>query len=123
MKLSEEIRLGAMLRPQAFGHLIADGATCAIGAACEAIGQLCCGFPVQWEWAHSQAPVTCLACAKPIWSVALTIVHLNNDHRWTRERIADWLETVEAAQACEQAASVAAVARVDHDQRVLTPRV
>lgn len=36
MKLSEAIRLGAMLKPQAFGADIEGDSTCAIGAAIEA---------------------------------------------------------------------------------------
>lgn len=27
--------------------------------------------------------------------VGFVIAHLNNEHRWTRERIADWVESVE----------------------------
>lgn len=27
-------------------------------------------------------------------SIVYTVTHLNDDHRWTRERIADWLESI-----------------------------
>lgn len=35
------------------------------------------------------------------WSLMHAIQHMNDDHHWTRERIADWVETVENAQAAE----------------------
>ena len=31
-------------------------------------------------------------------SVAATIVHLNNGHRWTRQRIAEWISTIEPTE-------------------------
>lgn len=142
MKLSEAIRLGAMLRPQAFGTLfdLKSGTSCALGAACEAIGILDTtqrnAYTVDarakaraagWMWARADS--LCPLCDSA-WlpttnhnhDVQGVIVHLNNDHHWTREQIADWVEVVEAAQDSAQPASVAAVARVDHDQLVLTPR-
>jgi hypothetical protein len=27
-----------------------------------------------------------------------TVTHLNDDHRWTREQIADWVATIEQAE-------------------------
>lgn len=37
----------------------------------------------------------CPACDDTTgWSLTNTIIHLNDDHEWTRERIADWLETL-----------------------------
>jgi hypothetical protein len=33
MRLSEAIRLGAMMRPQAFRNLLTDDGACALGAA------------------------------------------------------------------------------------------
>lgn len=38
MRLSEAIRLGAMMRPQTFGALSDERGTCAMGAAYEAAG-------------------------------------------------------------------------------------
>jgi hypothetical protein len=29
-------------------------------------------------------------------------VHLNDDHRWTREQIADWVQTIEPPQASSE---------------------
>jgi hypothetical protein len=99
MRLSEAIRLGAMLHPQFFGHARLIGtageilATCAVGAAQEA------GFIV--HVADDGVRVTC-PTPKPHWPhcrepqrVLAMVTHLNDIHRWTRERIADWLETIE----------------------------
>src|SRR5580765_2975940 len=101
MKLSEAIRLGSMLKPQAFGHFDTGRGTCALGAAREAAGGM--SFPIS-----TASPATCPACqqvmvtSEKVWATAATVVHLNDKHRWTRERIADWVEGVGAAQANEQ---------------------
>jgi hypothetical protein len=99
VNLSEAIRLGAMLRPQAFG-VDSDGVgTCAFGAAREAIGHdmslefflMERVFPIV-----SSFPSVCPACGKQT-AIKASIVseHLNDKHRWTREQIADWVESVE----------------------------
>ena len=102
LKLSEAIQLGAMLAPQGFERYKEDGRTCALGAACEAIA----GSPldVASRWPFCKQQTRCPACS---WwfllfvftlgrtSVERVIVHLNDDHRWTRERIADWVAAIE----------------------------
>jgi len=40
MRLSDAIRLGAMLKPQAYGGFHFEGRTCAMGAALDACGRL-----------------------------------------------------------------------------------
>ena len=121
MKLSDAIRLGAMLKPQAFGDYTDGRGTCAWGAANEAIGvaadddgdltgpwlALCC------------ADVSCPSCGGRYGSidpggdgcprVATLIAHLNDHHRWTREQIADWVATIEAQQEQATPAEVEAV--------------
>lgn len=100
MRLSEAIRLGAMLRPQAFGQFYADGATCAFGAALDAVGRLYpldsaqCFIAITAQgWDDIQyLRIACPECGR---SAAYTVQHLNNLHKWTRERIADWLEGIE----------------------------
>lgn len=99
MKLSEAIRLGAMLKPQGFGHGSGyphASATCALGAAYEASD---CGagwaslekrFPVV-----NALPLKCPTCGKANPGM---VPHLNDDHRWTREQIADWVESIEREQ-------------------------
>lgn len=104
MKLSEAIRLGAMLRPQGFGRLHGNGKTCALGAAMSAAG---------WsEEDLDKSPTTVQPSffeAFPILSKRVTVpekgherslwyaisLELNDSCRWTRERIADWVETIE----------------------------
>jgi hypothetical protein len=121
MKLSEAIRLGSMMRPQAFGWIFdLDGiATCAWGAGLEAAGiRIKAGqsnrynTPVEWRGLvnkrvrcpakHTKCDFChwgelCVECANS-QSLALTIEHLNDDHKWTRERIADFVEQIENQQ-------------------------
>lgn len=114
MRLSEAIRLGALLRPKAIGYFFKDGASCAQGAALEATGTRYDNNPelslfyhgmmvTRWPWIRKGA--WCPACGlyAPVGGV---IPHLNNRlgaHDWPRERIADWVETVEPADACPSA--------------------
>lgn len=101
MKLSEAIRLGAMLRPQGFGRSYdkRNGGTCAFGAACEA-----CGIDVtddkatgaaKLAWYGFYASLMGVPCPVCNASGSVTIPHLNDHHHWTRERIADWVESIE----------------------------
>ena len=105
MKLSEAIRLGAMNRPQGFYRLYDQGRTCAMGAAAEAMGILDhennCYIDGHKSKIKHWTPVAmtmtpCPACEEyGIDNMQRVMVHLNNDHRWSRERIADWVETIE----------------------------
>lgn len=106
MTLSEAMRLGAALRPHGFGQFERHGRTCAIGAAMEATAfWRTAVWPEGWMALFNQV-TTCphAGCrfdwpvdeARLVWDV---IVHLNDHHRWTRERIADWVETVEGTGA------------------------
>lgn len=105
MKLSEAIRLGAMLRPQWFGefNFRTDGNTsCALQAALESIGRGKCLPRMHdeaeevWPWIKEQV-VQCPVCTEDIVRDVSCIigVHLNDRHRWTRDRIADWVATIE----------------------------
>lgn len=98
MRLSDAIRLGAMLKPQAVGTTKGDGGqSCALQAACESVGvasiwdiQACyAAFPVLMDWAQ------CPEC-RDTFMLDATVIHLNDEHHWTRERIADWVQTLEA---------------------------
>jgi hypothetical protein len=129
MRLSEAIRLGAMLHPQAFGQLSGTvkpkwwqrfrkpvPATCAWGAALEAEGVVSrptlpsdqsiiirgispsgriYDSPHEWRVVVSPS-YQCPECHGTFVGVAL-IAHLNDVHRWTRERIAYWVQDVELA--------------------------
>jgi hypothetical protein len=104
MRLSEAMRRGATLHPQAFGHYFDVGlageivASCAIGCSLEAVGitnnpstqQINYIFPVLIDSPDTSCPADCGFSG----DLGSTICHLNNSH-WTRERIADWVETIE----------------------------
>lgn len=117
-KLSTLIREGAKKRPQAFGNYLEmtndlnpEGvpyaySTCAIGAAYEALtGEL----PDYAEFDRDLNERTLKTVNA--WSACIpypegtdpkggedsvndVVVNLNDDYRWTRERIADYLESV-----------------------------
>ena len=97
MKLSEAIRLGAMLHPQHFGDYYDWDehnkviATCALGAAGQA------GYKQHPNEAFLLTFTECPVCA---WNECLraVVAHLNDGHRWTREDIADWVAVQEGAE-------------------------
>lgn len=137
MQLSEAIRLGAMLRPQAFGAwrqrqwlFGSQEATCALAAAYEASGLTGVRFPkgthviigargvregrrevlkhdtvitvpAPYAW-HMGMEVSCPSlfdrCDLRRSSLERIIEHLNDNHRWTRDQIADWVEQFELQQ-------------------------
>lgn len=115
MKLSEAIRLGAMLKPQGFGMLFDGEGTCANGAALDACGLLA---EIGTHILKNRFPIVevqaerCFVCEKYMAKLAFSttlgglVAHLNDDHKWTRERIADWVESQEALA---EASSVAAI--------------
>jgi hypothetical protein len=106
VKLSEAIRLGAMLTKQCFGKTGWRGRnggelrTCALGSAHIAIGEKS-GADTGKFFPVSNIPAFCPlgACQhRGTKDVGGVIAHLNDEHRWTRERIADWVATIEAQQ-------------------------
>ncbi len=116
MKLSEAIRLGAMLKPQGFG-MVSDGTvTCAFGGAIEAAGcpvQKVDSIPTGYETSRECSPgAKAIAIVPEEWIDVLSaerhchlcqfegivhrlIAHLNDHHRMTREEIADRVEAIE----------------------------
>lgn len=98
-ELAAAIRLGARRRPlQAHGSYF-DGlrGSCALGAAYEGMYRL----PAETDARprHLERLFDCLenttrpcpeGCRKRI-PLGPMIVHLNDDHVWTRERIAEWI--------------------------------
>ena len=121
MKLSEAIRLGAMMKPQAFGDLIgAHGGTCALMAALEAAGipqtqyegtgrvsngreqvaspRLVWVIPAEWRSVMHAKHATCPECGSDQVYIGYLIPHLNDAHYWTREQIADFVESIEKQQ-------------------------
>lgn len=97
--LSEAIALGATFRPQCTGYMFFNGATCALGAASEAIGvQLT--FHIGLDALEKRFPyitskyVDCPECGDMLL-IKLAIIDLNDNHFWTREQIASWLQDIE----------------------------
>ena len=100
ISFSDAIRLGAAQGPQLFGeYLDGHGGSCAAGAA--AIGAGAADFP--WSrWRVLLDRVDCCPVCMcttftrgPVPGIGISqvidvVIHLNNDHRWTREAIADW---------------------------------
>ena len=104
MRLSEAIRLGAMLKPQTTGHYRKAGATCALGAAADAAGikrdmgnKLFLRFPILFIEIYLD-PWDILADDRDGQRMSLYTViwHLNDDAKLTREQIADYVATIEA---------------------------
>lgn len=104
--LSELIRIGCKASPvQCYGELYRkdDMATCAIGAAHLAkTGEL----NPQSRIGESQSCYALMACGAdpdaPVFhpgtserrNLSVVILSLNDGYGWTRERIADWLESI-----------------------------
>lgn len=104
------IREGAALRPQAFGAYYsgrADFCSCAIGAAVEASIGLQAIAPepavaISWMDRNENVELMYLNIvnpvkthyAEPLWGV---VAWLNDTAKWTREQIADWLESADVA--------------------------
>jgi hypothetical protein len=108
MRLSEAIRLGAMVTSPLKGAFTSvDGSACAIGAALIAVGQLKAGTPSYgahhckeaaerlWPEFYGQPQIACPVCGA---QKRFLVAHINNAHDWTREQIADWVESIETAQ-------------------------
>lgn len=109
---SEAIREGAKLHPQGNGELMVNGYTCAIGAGLVAIGGPFLAYAVMdssgdgsaaevwYPYLSGPTPLCPERCEDiAAWDTSYELMdmlwHLNDDHEWTREAIADWLETEE----------------------------
>jgi len=89
LKLSEAIRIGAAKRPQAVGKYFKDGASCALGAAYEAVTGKYVesgsgGLPNMIKWFEDHFEMD-------DWR-GMDITE-RNDRGVSREQIADWLES------------------------------
>jgi hypothetical protein len=111
MKLSEAIRMNGMMKPQGFGpdSIISTDAPCALGGALQSVGshprsQMDALWAVadKWPWSIAQYN-TCPVCDSLFYQrpIRAIIWHLNDDHEWTRQQIADWVETVEPQEVAE----------------------
>lgn len=104
MRLSEAIRAGAKMKPQGIGGytvVSTHDKVCALGAAgcgagidtispAAAYGILKDRFPILRETIRRES-----SPSRYGWDVCETIFTLNDMYRWSRERIADWVEQVE----------------------------
>jgi hypothetical protein len=103
MRLSEAIRLGAMLKPQGFGATVMRSrhveTSCTLRAACDALGVDVSEYPYGEMAARYPflRGLPCPACGGTDGghTGVYVVFHLNDVHKWTRERIADWVATVE----------------------------
>lgn len=130
MKLSEAIRLGSMMTEKIMGSYIARNTngvpvrTCALGAAVVATGDTrdCIAdvleqrFPIITRMAVYPAPLT---IHTPAWlttgtaaTIGSNIAALNDTSGWSREQIADWVQSIEEKQAVRPVGPVVAVERV-----------
>ncbi|MFN8060967.1 MAG: hypothetical protein U0Q12_17550 [Vicinamibacterales bacterium] len=104
--LADAIRLGIQHRPQqAFGEYFQGRRrSCALGAAYEGIYRMpqdVAGFHPHrldrlFECLDFSVRACPAGCRKRIALGAL-IVHLNDTHEWTREQIADWVQSLAPA--------------------------
>ena len=102
MKLSEAIRLGAMLYPQGRVLLFNAGRACALGSALAALGMSdftdgCTVIRKHYPFLKTER--VCPACGGKDSMFFIVGEHLNDTHNWTREHIADWVQGVEDASA------------------------
>lgn len=105
MKLSEAIRLGAMLSQQGFNGYMQDGGSrCALAAASDAAGVP--AYESAWGIAYvnyakltERFPLLTQTAKHPVSRVEHTVQDvifiLNDTDKWTRERIADWVAILE----------------------------
>jgi hypothetical protein len=121
LTLSEAIRIGAMLKPQGTGGFGDDGTSCALRAAMDAttIGYSKYGIDYSEQLEHW--PVLARQVDPPVEMEERSVIHiiwvLNDSRRWTREAIADWVETLEPARQ-QDSASAQAVDAVAGDSLV-----
>ena len=105
-ELAKFIRAGMQRRPeQAYGdYYKGKYASCALGAAYEGMYRLPTNAEGQrptkdLEWFFDCLEGTVRRCpggdgCKKTLSLAAILVHLNDDHKWSREQIATWLDSL-----------------------------
>ena len=98
LTISEAIEIGSKMGPQMFGQLRGpNNASCVVGAI-----RLAINYPnlygvsvdATWPYYYKLVKTTvCPVCRK----TSNILVHLNDDHRWSREAIAMFISTIEPA--------------------------
>lgn len=122
MKLSEAIRLGAMVFPMGAGGWMDGTKRCALACASEAVGisgiiteqfhQVPARLGINYDALRERWPILCKTVAvPPFWAgdwgsrrnLVETIIWSTNDRRLkTREEIADWVEMLEKEEEAEK---------------------
>lgn len=113
MKLSEAIRIGLRLRPQCFGKVFKTVkglgvCSCSVGAAYEALqghtdpDSYHAGIKRIENRRILHVKVLCpdFRCNFETNYIVEAMEHLNDTHYWERERIADWVESIEKLDEC-----------------------
>lgn len=109
MKLSDAIRTGSKMGPQCFGNMLEGYSSCAIGAAFWALygveaspvgvmykNRWQSWWPKEWlEMVNATCGTPCPACKDEQLDLSHVITHLNDTHLWSREAIAEYVETKE----------------------------
>jgi hypothetical protein len=117
-KLSQAIRKGAEAGPQCFYKPLGlGGGSCALGAAYLAVGKWwteLTGAGGAWtdlfrRMRHAVCPVPGCGEIPGKLVASAIIIHLNDDHQWTREHIADWVEQFESDPVAEPVSETEAV--------------
>jgi hypothetical protein len=111
MKLSEAIKLGSEKTEQAFSKYIdrAKGEACALGAAMVAADlKRNSQLKKLWPWAFEEyspdkPQIHCphKNCSAIEYNYSELIIHMNDDHQDSREKIAKYIEKIEAKLECE----------------------
>lgn len=126
MKLSEAIILGSLVTKPGRGQgslLGLNDEFCALGAAFyvsglssnisefDAYDRLAIKFPLADKIVNLPCPVDGCEASRPVLAIARIIrnmmvrsiiIHLNDGHKWTRERIADWVASIEPQEADDE---------------------
>lgn len=97
MKMWKAMLKGAKMGPQLFGRLKIGNGSCAVGAVCLSMGfmkaqELRNKFPFLWDL--ESCPVSG-CCDIKVQTLNNVIVHLNDNHKWSRENIAHWVRSIE----------------------------
>ena len=101
MWLSDAMRIGCAMKPQAFGSYFRDGGSCAMGAAHDGFqssGIVPDKFYREKPWDIEKCPECGHSSEErcvDIWNQTAIIPHLNDFHLISREKIADYVESWE----------------------------
>ena len=100
MRMSEAMRRGTAMRPQCRSTMFNGVGSCAVGAAMEGAGielvytlhELTRAYPEWTPILNALVTSDANSTARYCW---LVMTYLNDERKWTREDIADWLKGVE----------------------------